>query len=130
MEGDQKAIFKEQLLNILDAEGTRIVRVRICDLVAELGGSIFECEQEHWKELLLKIAGLLQSEAEGDLEVAFRICESYIPYAFDEFKAHHAVLSKVIERALVSSNFHLAESAVDCFAAICALIEKEELKAF
>ncbi len=59
------------------------MRVRICDLVSELGGSVFESEKTHWKELLLKIAQMLQSESDNDLELAFRICESYIPYAFD-----------------------------------------------
>ncbi len=44
---------------------------------------MFESEKTHWKELLLKIAQMLQSESDNDLELAFRICESYIPYAFD-----------------------------------------------
>ena len=83
LKDDEKNIFKEQVLNLINTEKVRIVRIRICDLIAELGGSIFESDKDHWKELLLKLAQMFQSEAEDDLETAFRICESYIPYAFD-----------------------------------------------
>jgi len=71
MSGEDQALLRQQLLMCLGAEQERLIKIRICDIVGELGGYLLK--DEEWPEVLHAAHGHMQSGNPLECEVGLAL---------------------------------------------------------
>ncbi|CAD8128052.1 unnamed protein product [Paramecium sonneborni] len=110
---ETKEIVKLNLFQLIEVENSHIVRNQLCDIIGEIGGSLYQ-DQNHneWPNLLPILWQMFLSPKSDIIECGFKILGNLFIYSIDQFDKHQQDLHTLFVQGLASSQIKIKSSTM------------------
>lgn len=102
-----KEFMKSNLLASVQTAQTKDLIHKMCDLLTEIAGSIYEEEEKAWKPLLHLIFQLVNDSDEKKIDGGLTILNGMFAYMIDEFTGHKDELLAIFVAKLAHPNLDI-----------------------
>lgn len=126
------SLFKNQAFSMLEKEGSKIVRGKICKLIAGIAGS--EIPQENvlwstkWREFFGKLFGLIMSDNQERVLEGLSILDEYFPFDSESFTDNLPQIQQLLLKLFGSTEHDVLHQAVLTAASVLPCVGTKEEK--
>lgn len=127
---DGKNFVKSELLKVIQQTQDKHVVSKICNLLVEVGGSIYEQEQFVWQDLLNLLFGFVNSEEDLRVDAALQIFNGLFSYLMDHLIQFKADLEGIFKRTLNHKSLDINLSALQAVSNFLQIAEGKDARQF